>query len=81
MPKDAALIHIQYIREAVDELRADVRANSDRTDKALVEVKGLAEGAHARITAFENKGRGLLFGLSLGGGSLGAAIVKWWPFG
>lgn len=79
-----ALTHIQHIIRTLERVERKQDELAEDLERGIADVRGLAQGAHAKVDALVNKGQGFrlgtAFGLSLGGGGLGAAIVKWWPF-
>jgi hypothetical protein len=78
--KNEALIHLQYVREGMDRLERKFDAFEKEYDARISAAMGKAEGAHARLDAWENKGKGFglatILGVGGGGGAIGAFLTK-----
>jgi len=57
-------------------IRADFRMLADKMEQAVDAAMEHADKAHKRLDARENREKGILVGISLGSGSIGAAIMK-----
>ena len=78
---------ISYLRELFeahlgpirDDMR-EIKASTKDAFKAAQEAREHAESAHRKIDSASNLTKGLLLGSGFGGGTIGAMIMKYWPF-
>ena len=61
---------------------------TENTDKTVTEIKGLVQNLSARVNNLEtenqnnkSKAKGIMIGMSLGSGTIGAILSKVFPFG
>jgi len=76
MTESKALVHIQHILKALERIEDKQDEHIVAAQAATAAAYNHAEKAHNRITAHENKVKGIAIGSALGGTGIGAALVK-----